>query len=379
MFAGDDLYRSTQKIDGASAVVRGVTFVSLTILVGFTPAVPATASLFPHYSVDKMCHMAEVIVEGTYVGTGRVQIQRLYTGSPPVPKESAIIEVPALEQHTLEIGERFTPGPGRLLVTRQVVLFLKSVNDKWTPLATIGHGSCGVIWYDEEACYRYFQFVNPGPYGLKKSDANHPSPDVPGSIAQVRQEIAEGLANAREWRRTLAIADKSAKAEALARYLLPSTSPKGDKGTHRYSVLTELRPLGRDAVPALIQVLRNAPENENVDTVVFTLKAIGPPAAAALPELIALLTQPKRASKDLVLCALRATDDPRAEAYLAPKTTRNDELIAKHEKYLEMLRKQQATAKPENGRGVESGSRAGSPAHRLARGVPVQSPGYRAF
>jgi len=276
--------------------------------------VTAWADTFPRYTVDAMCNMADVIIEGTYLGGNIVQIDRIHKSSPALNKTSKIIEVEQLQQHDIALW-RDPPEHGATLATRKLALFLMpgSKASEWASIATIdadgGCGSCGLFWFDDSTCYGYMQTMNPGPYGLFA--ATHPSSwQIPLTISNLRADIATGLANSSEWRRSLALQDPSEKAQALARYLLNSTSPLGDKGTFLYAVREPMAALGKSAVPALIQVLRNAPANEKLDPTVLILYDIGQPATPAIPDLCALLTQPERVYTGYILAALGSTGNP---------------------------------------------------------------------
>jgi hypothetical protein len=221
---------------------------------------------------------------------------------------------------------------GKTLETRNLVLFLvQKKPGEWTSISTIDGegqcGSCGLFWFDDLTCYGYAQETNPGPYVLLPP--KHASWRIPKTIVDLRTDIETGLANSREWRRSLAIENPAEKARALARYLLKSTSPKGDKGTYLWAVRQPLAALRKDAVPALIQVLRTAPVDERLDPAVLILLDIGAPAAPATPDLIRLLDEPERAFTGYVLSALGPTGDLRAVPYLEKYLKSENERLAR--------------------------------------------------
>ena len=187
--------------------------------------------------------------------------------------------------------------------------------------------------------------MNPGPFVLltAKDSQNFDVQRTPQTIDDLRKEIEIGLANSSEWRRSLAIEDPSERAQALARYLLKSTSPQGDKGTYREAVRKPMAALGKDAVPALIQVIRTAPTGEKFDTAVLVLYDIGPPSAPAIPILIELLSQPDRVFTGYLLSALGSSGDPRAlpslEKYLESE---NERLAGDAKEALAKFRKRQS-------------------------------------
>lgn len=338
----------------------GLTVAAMALIAALTLQGLVQAEDFPHDTVDAMCDEAEVILEGVWLGDNRVKIDRVHKPSPLLKEESGAVEVSQLNEHSRTVGDGFdlakTP-----LETKKLVLFLvrEKKTGKWESIATINRegqcGSCGLFWFDDATCYGYQQVMNPGPYVLMtaKHSENFDPNRIPKTIQALRKEIEIGLANSREWRRSLAIEDPTQRAQSLARYLLKSSTPKGDKGTYREAVRKPLAALGKDAVPVLIQILRTAPDGERLDTTVLCLYDIGPPAAQALPELHALLTQPDRAFTGYVLSALGSTGDARAVGDLEQYAKSNDERLAKDAKEaLARLRKLQSQTpnKNESGR-----------------------------
>jgi HEAT repeat protein len=88
-----------------------------------------------------------------------------------------------------------------------------------------------------------------------------------------------------------------------------------------------LASLGKDAVPALVQVLRTAPAGAKLDPAVLILYDIGRPGAQAIPDLVALLGKPDRVFTGYVLSALGSTGDPRAIPYLEKYVGGTDERL----------------------------------------------------
>lgn len=292
------------------------------------------ADIFPGVSVDEMCDKADVIIEGTYLDENDVRIDRIHKSSVLLKKESGTLEVSRLNEHSRTLWKGFR-NDGKALETNRLILFLvQSKAGKWESMSTINDngtcGSCGLFWFDDVMCYGYVQEMNPGPYVLLP--AKDPQWRIPKTINALRADIETGLANSREWRRSLSLKDPAERALALARYLLKSTSPKGDKGTYLYATRQPIAALGKDAVPALIQVLRTAPADEKLDPAVLILYDIGPPAAQALPDLIPLLAKAERAFTGYVLIALGSTGDPRAVPYLEKYLESKDERLARDAK-----------------------------------------------
>lgn len=310
---------------------------ALMVAVAF-PAI-AQAAVFPHDTVDAMCDEAEVILEGVWQGENSVRIDKFHKTSLLLNKESGAVEVSQLNEQSRTIGDGHHLAE-EALKTKKLVLFLvrEKKSGRWEPIASITtegrRGSCGLFWFDDATCYGYQQMINPGPFVLvpAKHTENFDLNRIPKTIHELRKEIEIGLANSREWRRSLAIEDPTQQAQSLARYLLKSSSPKGDKGTYREVVRKHLAALGKDAVPVLIQVLRTAPAAERLDTTVLSLYDIGQPAAEAIPELHALLTQPNRVFTGYVLSALGSTGDARAVGDLEKYAKSNDERLGKDAK-----------------------------------------------
>lgn len=321
------------------------------VIVALALPVIACAESLPQYSVDALCDEAEAIIEGVWLGEDNVRINKVYKTSMLLKQESTAVEVSRLNLHRKTVGDAVFL-PERPLETRKLVLFLvrEKKTGKWESIFTINAegrcGSCGLFWFDDSTCYGYQQMMNPGPYVLiTAKDSENSVQQIPKTVQEFRKEIEIGLANSREWRRSLAIEDPVQRAQSLSRYLLRSSSPKGDKGTYREAVRNPLAALGKDAVPVLIQVLRTAPAGERLDTAVLSLLDIGPPAAQALPELHALLAQPDRAYPHYVLGALGSTGDTRAVSDLQEYLKSDDGRLAQiAREALVTLRKRQTQA-----------------------------------
>jgi hypothetical protein len=195
------------------------------LLVLLAAACPARADSFPWDSVDKMCDEAEVIVEGEWLGKNLVRIDKVLKAPESFKKDTKEIEVGYLDKHDRNVDRLGRLKEGQPIKTKQLVLFLeKDRQGSWRSRHTIDVdgtcGSCGLFWFDDDACYGYAQFDNPGPYVLFKGGGR-----VPKNIAALRAEIAAGLENSRRWRAVLAVKNPQEKAKALAAYLLPRTSP----------------------------------------------------------------------------------------------------------------------------------------------------------
>lgn len=289
----------------------------------------AWAESLPHTTVDAMCDQAEVIIEGIDLGDDVVRISEIHKSSKSLKEGAETVVVSQLSQHSRTVGDGYFDTT-TALKTRKLVLFLvrNERSGHWESIETISRdgqcGSCGLFWFDDSNCHGYQQVLNPGPYVLLPGEVTKDR--IPKTIDALRREIETGLANSREWQRSLAIADHTERAKTLARYLLKSTAPQRDKGTFLQAVRKEMAALKQDAVPVIVQLLHSAPADEKLDTAVLILYDIGPPAAEAIPSLVPLLAAPDRVFTGYVLSALGSTGDPRAvphlEEYLNSKNER---------------------------------------------------------
>jgi len=309
------------------------------------------AEMFPCYTVDAMCDEAEAIIEGTCLGTNNVRIDKIHKSSILLRKESRTIEVSRLDEHSRTPWNGFRDGAETLETSNLVLFLVQDKTGKWESISTIKDngkcGSCGLFWFDDLTCYGYRQMMNPGPYVLLSAKASQWR--IPKTIGDLMTDIKTGLANSREWRRSLVTKDPTEKAQALARYLLKSTSPKGDKGTYLWAVRQPMAALGKDAVPALIQVLRTAPAGEKLDPAVLILYDIGPPAAQAIPDPIPLLAEPNRVFTGYILSALGSTGDLTAVPHLEKYLESKDERLARDAREaLEMHQKRRLDVAKQN-------------------------------
>jgi hypothetical protein len=70
----------------------------------------SSARMAPYHSVDEMCNMADIIVEGTYLGGDKVKVEQVYKVSKESKLEGEIINVEQLGKHNRKYG--FRPGEG---------------------------------------------------------------------------------------------------------------------------------------------------------------------------------------------------------------------------------------------------------------------------
>lgn len=280
-----------------------------------------TAQELPARSMHWMCGEAEAIVLGERVGPSRVRV----TDWLLEPRDSRTIpdhiEIAGLEEHHRIISATATSekAGGRILRTRRLVCFLERRGAGWYSLLPGPGGSLGLVWIEDDKCFRYHQVVEPGPFQLRPASA---APSEETLLA----EIAQGLADRQEWEATLRVANLEEKAVMLASYLLERTSPEGNRGTYRERVRQFLPDLERVAVRELLVVLRDAQPGDRLDDAVLILNDLGPDASAAVPLLVGLLAKPEWADPTAVLEALGRIGDatvahdimPFLQAFLLP-------------------------------------------------------------
>lgn len=308
--------------------MRKATALAAAILALLAFAAPARADSFPHTSVDLMCDRADLIIEGRWLGDDKVSIASVLKPSADLPEGTKEINVRLLGKHSRRLGCGWEKEAATL-EAKHLVGFLEKGAEGWQSLYTIDAegacGSCGLFWFDDQACYGYGQFCNPGPYVLSRG---HDGGRTPKDLAALRKEIAAGLGNSRRWREALAVKDPAKKARALAAYLLPRTSPPGDKGSYRWAVREPLRELGDEAVPALVEVIESARPDDKLDGAVLVLYDLGPKARSAVPLLCKLLDAPKQADASYILSALETAGDPRAIGSVRPLLGNEDFSVA---------------------------------------------------
>ena len=279
------------------------------------------ADMFPMYSVDWMCDKADVIIECTYLANNVASIDKVYKTSELLKKDDATIEVKQLSQHSKILWNGFNKT-GNAIKTQKIVLFLnrKITSDVWESIATIDDegscGSCGLFWFDDLTCYGYRQARNPGPYVLMPATSDRQR--IPKTINALRKDIETGLVNSTAWRAALAINNPTDKARALSQYLIRRTAPQGDKGTYLFAVREPMRKLGKDAFPALMDILQNTLPEDDLNETILILFDIGIEARPASPYLCKLLSAPKQVHTTYVLSALESIRDKNAIPFVRP-------------------------------------------------------------
>ena len=178
------------------------------------------------------------------------------------------------------------------------------------PLYLIGDGSGGVFWLSDDACYRYFQPMNPGGYALTKCQM------TPGDL---HNQIEVGLAVAKEWEAVKALKDPKAMAEGMTVYLRHATWPSGYEGEFYRELRERMPKLGTDAVSPVVEVLRAGMKaGEDLNLPVLILYDIGRPAQPAVPVLLELLEKPGKTSRYYICSALKTTADKKAIPFVRP-------------------------------------------------------------
>lgn len=285
----------------------------------------ASAGILPWYSITEMCDRAELIVEGEWLGGERVRVDRVYKGSAHVAAGETIW-VRTLDEHKRVVGA-WSRSERHELTSTRLVAFLEPADapGAWRPMGTYeGHalrgGSPGLLWLDAEAVYGYTQAINPGPYWLMP-DLRYPR-EV-RTPADLRAEIARGLALHEDWARRTALADPAARATALADFLAEGRSPADCDFYYVRKAGMALSELGAAAVPALMQVLRGPLCQYADHDTMAALGRIGADAAPVVPLLCELLNASPAGPNVPALRALGAIGDlraaPHVRAWLVPE------------------------------------------------------------
>lgn len=293
--------------------------------VAFLMTTWASAGMLPHFSVIEMCDRAEVIVEGEWLDGERMRVDRVYKGSTDVAV-GEIIWVQTLDEHVRVVGGWWKDDPAEL-ASSALVAFLKRGEGPgaWRPMGThsnrgIRRGSTGVIWFDDQQVYRYFQFMNPGPYWLVPAMGYRLETHTP---EELRAEIARGLALHQEWECRAAIEDPSARAKALGDYLVEARSPAGCDFHYVQKAGLTLGEMGASAVPALMDVLGNATCQYGDHNAIGALARIGSEAKPVVPLLCELLEWSTGELNTTALRALGAIGDlsaaPHVRVWLEPE------------------------------------------------------------
>lgn len=254
-----------------------------------------------------MCADADAIVVGEQIDGDTVTVTKsIKGGADPAP---ATIVITDLVKHSKLIDafwSRIGKQPVKSLTTRHFVAFLERKEGNWYSMATIEDsglcGSCGMFWIQDDHCHWYVQAGNPGPYDLAEAKDFK-------SEADLMRAIEVGLSDAAHWSKALNTEDLALRAQAIAAYSLASTSPEKPRTTYRSRAREPLRKLGASSVPALRSQLARWQAGDSLNEIVLTLYDIGHDARAAVPDLVALLSQPERAHPYYVISALRTTGD----------------------------------------------------------------------
>jgi hypothetical protein len=226
---------------------------------------PASAQggRMPSNTVQSMCFTADLIVAGTHVGNGKVRVDHVFYASAPTSEMIKTVDTPSIPKHSKTIGEIFVTGEDvPPITTKRLVLFLVEGKDgKFEPINMVGTGSQGLFWYDNGACYGYTQIINPGPYCLVRSKAGAPRGRIPHGRDAMWDEIKIGLEQRSRWEAIEATENPAARARQMAAYLLPHTAPEGY--AHSVNLRKAIREIGPEAVPALVEVLEKAKQEDN--------------------------------------------------------------------------------------------------------------------
>ena len=274
-----------------------------------------------------MCADANAIVVGEQLDGDKVAVERWIKGAAAAaaaPETIVITDISKLSKSVTSDGSGSDLPKGTAFTTRRFVAFLEQKNGAWWSMATIeAHrqfGSIGMIWIQEERCYRYYQMVNPGPYYL------YAARDFK-SEADLMSAIEDGLHDADAWSKALNTQDLSLRAQALAAYTLNSTSPESPRSTYRHRAREPLGKLGKAAVPWLRAQLAKWRDGDSLDQVVLVVSDLGQKARIAVPDLVKLLKHPERVNPYYVIGALRTVGDSSNIDDIKPFMTHSSEQV----------------------------------------------------
>ncbi|MBL9078515.1 MAG: hypothetical protein JNL08_13480 [Planctomycetes bacterium] len=166
-----------------------------------------------------------------------------------------------------------------------VLLFLgrSPVGGEWEPLHLHGGRARGVVWFVRDRVYGYEQPINPGPYELEQWSelASAAGADArPSTPADLRREVAAGLAARAKWEATLRIEAPAERAAALANWF-GASSPDGPFWVERIwpDLRAEATRLGRAVGEPFARKLAAADDDMEVYALASVLKEVAAPAA----------------------------------------------------------------------------------------------------
>lgn len=281
------------------------------------------ASIKPHPSAFRMANLAERIVEARVLDDGRVEAitDHFVAAGVTAPRVFSVPSLAAMPRVPFDWNERATE-PIRV---DTVLLFLIAGDDgTWEPLHLLDGRARGVVWFAGHEAWGYAQWINPGHYELTRWNLLDGPDALPASPAAVRREVATGLAARARWQRALAIADGQRRAEVLATWFSPATSPDGAHWRERWwpDLHDAARALGAPLVLPLAEVIANDADGEAVGFAARGLEDLQTGARGAVPAAIARLRDLRGARAVDLLRLLRAAQDRRAIEVLREYTAK---------------------------------------------------------
>jgi len=250
-------------------------------------AVPAAAADLPEPSLDGLCHDADLVVEGRAAAGGDVEIVRVFAGADLLGGNRASVHVPCVAglPPVRAGGPRGAAAP---IAPEAVFLFLRrdAADGRWLPVAGTTDGSAAAIWVAGGRCLAYGQEESPGPYVLRPCDGAFRG--IPGDPVALRAAIVSGVARAIAWRATLALADPTERAWALAAWLDPAASPDAERTTRLFHVRAPLLACGEAAVEPLGDLLGRPLPDLRLDTAIDVAGGLGDRGRPLVPRLAAL-------------------------------------------------------------------------------------------
>lgn len=303
----------------------------LWLLVPLLAPLPSSpgVSIKPHPSVHRMANEAAWIVEGRVAADGSVDVDTTYFAAPsvrPVP-HVAVRGLAAMSRTPSE----FAVAQPKPIQPDAVLLFLvASAEGGFEPRLLLDGAARGVVWFCGDEVYGYRQCINPGPYELGRfeefadGERHRPTP------AEVRAELQLGLRSREQWRQTLAIGDPVERANAVARWFSPSTSPDAARWHERCwpDLREQAKALGAAIVLPLARLVATDADEGAVGFASSVLAELGEVARPAVPMVIARLRQPGAARAFDLVRALQAFGDARAIAVLRDQLAVADDQLA---------------------------------------------------
>ncbi len=288
----------------------------------------AKADLHPSLSIIDMCFKADAIVEGHYLGEDKVLVGIIYK-THPMLKDT--LEVRNLDMHFK------LPNVNKLLlflsfnnpddywntVTLHYNNHIKSPKPEngWNPLDPYYYsslfenrdaqtssidsliGSSGVIWIHDTVCYRYYQLMNPGGYGLLEMNQEEVFGALEGGkydrLKGIRDEIRMHIQEMHLWNNIAALPEPE-RSRQFSLFLLKKTSPLPANGWYySYKVFSNhIQGKVKIEFPFLFEQLQRADTSEDLKNLLTMFRYVQVDKDKLMPVLGEMLTVKSKFKKD---------------------------------------------------------------------------------